>query len=84
MTIRFFCLGFFALAAAAVHAETTLRVGEPIAFVVIDSDRNGYVSRVEARSINTVETRFERADANSDGLLDEDEYGAISDSEAGN
>lgn len=76
-------LGILVLAGTA-QAETTLRSGQPIAFNSIDSDRNGYVSRVEARSINPVESRFERADVNSDGLLDADEYVAISGSEVSN
>lgn len=64
-----------ALAATQAAAET-LAAGRDriIGFTQIDSDNNGYVSRVEARSISPVETNFERADANKDGLLDRDEY----------
>jgi len=47
---------------------------EPIAFGRIDSDHNGYVSRVEARSVVGVESRFDMADRNKDGLLDREEY----------
>jgi hypothetical protein len=63
------CSGYcFAVDQIAVGSD------ELIAFVIIDSDRNGYVSRVEARSIAAVESRFESADTNRDGLLDEKEY----------
>ena len=58
------------LAAAVV----TARSGEPVDFINIDSDHNGYVSRVEARSVSAVENQFDLADTNQDGLLDKDEY----------
>lgn len=45
-----------------------------VPFSRIDSDHNGYVSRVEARSIVVVETRFDAADKNDDSLLDREEY----------
>ncbi len=45
-----------------------------VSFVHIDSDHNGYVSRVEARSVTGVEQTFESADVNRDGLLDRGEY----------
>ena len=48
-----------------------------VAFSQIDSDNNGYVSRVEARSVKVVETRFDSADTNKDGLLDRREYTAV-------
>lgn len=54
--------------------SVTARSGEPVAFTVIDSDHNGYVSRVEARSVSVVENQFDMADTNQDGLLDKDEY----------
>ena len=63
------CGSFFAADQVAAGSDEP-----PISFVIIDSDRNGYVSRVEARSITAVESRFESADTNQDGLLDEQEY----------
>jgi hypothetical protein len=45
-----------------------------VSFVHLDSDHNGYVSRVEARSITVVEQEFDSADVNHDGLLDQSEY----------
>ncbi len=45
-----------------------------VAFNRIDSDHNGYVSRVEARSIVVVEKYFDAVDRNGDGLLDREEY----------
>jgi len=48
-----------------------------VAFVDTDTDHNGYVSRVEARSVVLVENAFDSADANDDGLLDRGEYTAV-------
>ena len=48
-----------------------------VSFHEIDSDRNGYVSRVEARSVVVVENAFDSADANGDGLLDRREYRSV-------
>jgi hypothetical protein len=45
-----------------------------VEFSSIDSDRNGYVSRVEARSIYGVERVFDSADTDRDGLLNSREY----------
>ncbi|HHJ13220.1 MAG TPA: hypothetical protein ENJ79_02430 [Gammaproteobacteria bacterium] len=45
-----------------------------VAFADLDSDRNGFVSRVEARSVSGVEQIFDTADINRDGLLDRHEY----------
>lgn len=45
-----------------------------VEFSSIDSDHNGYVSRVEARSIYGVESAFDSADTNRDGLLNSLEY----------
>lgn len=51
-------------------------VRERVAFSRLDSDHNGYVSKVEARSIVATE-QFVAADENRDGLLDHDEYAAL-------
>jgi hypothetical protein len=48
-----------------------------VSFNDIDSDDNGYVSRVEARSVVVVESAFDSADANGDGLLDRGEYMSV-------
>lgn len=45
-----------------------------VEFDYIDSDHNGYVSRVEARSIYGVERSFDSADLDRDGLLNAREY----------
>jgi len=45
-----------------------------VAFNHLDSDNNGYVSRVEARTIVSVERVFDSVDINRDGLLDRREY----------
>ena len=48
-----------------------------VAFNRIDSDHNGYVSRVEARSVRVVEAVFDSADIDRDGLLNRDEYTSV-------
>jgi len=48
-----------------------------VSFHDIDSDNNGYVSRVEARSVAFVENAFDSADADRDGLLDRGEYTTV-------
>ncbi len=48
-----------------------------VRFRDIDSDRNGYVSRVEARSVTAVENAFDSADVDSNGLLDRAEYASV-------
>jgi len=48
-----------------------------VAFHDIDSDHNGYVSRIEARSVAVIENAFNSADANRDGLLDSGEYKSV-------
>jgi len=68
-----------ALVAPTVLAELAVSVDADgfVAFEQIDSDRNGYVSHVEARSVAAVETRFDSADTNGDGLLDHSEYTSV-------
>ncbi len=64
------------LLVAPGYADTSVSVDAYglVAFVHIDSDHNGYVSRVEARSVSGVESAFDSADLNRDGLLDQGEY----------
>jgi hypothetical protein len=68
-----------ALVAPTVLAELAVSVDADgfVAFEQIDSDHNGYVSHVEARSVAAVETRFYSADTNGDGLLDQSEYTSV-------
>ena len=67
------------LVATPVQAEPSVSVDAYgfIAFNRIDSDHNGYVSRVEARSVGAVEAAFEAADINQDGLLSQSEYTSV-------
>ena len=64
------------LAVTQAYADPVVSVDRHglVAFVHLDSDHNGYVSRVEARSIAGVERAFDKADTNRDGLLDKGEY----------
>ena len=68
-----------ALVVAQSIADSTVTVDAQgfVAFHDIDSDHNGYVSRVEARSVVVVENAFDSADANRDGLLDSGEYTSV-------
>ena len=73
--------GFLSLAlmAPVAMAESSVSVdsGGFVEFEQIDSDHNGYVSRVEARSVVPVEAGFDWADSDGDGLLDRSEYTAV-------
>lgn len=66
----FLALPGFAVGDAAVSVDASGFVE----FATLDSDRNGYVSRVEARSVRGVEAHFSAADDDRDGLLDRREY----------
>jgi len=74
------------LAAAPTLAEQGVSVDATgfVAFSRIDSDHNGYVSRVEARSVGAVEAAFDQADSNRDGLLSQGEYARVRPSQATN
>lgn len=70
------CIGWTLLLAAMAPAGAAPQappVRDPVVFSRIDSDHNGYVSRVEARPIAAA-GHFNTADENRDGLLDHAEY----------
>jgi len=70
------CIGWTLLLAAVAPAAAATQpppARDPVAFSRIDSDHNGYVSRVEASPI-VAAGHFDAADENSDGLLDHEEY----------
>jgi hypothetical protein len=60
-------------------AETPVSVDAEglVRFHDIDSDDNGYVSRVEARSVAAVENAFDSVDVDGNGLLDRAEYTSV-------
>lgn len=61
-----------ALAAASpVNAEPSAENPE---FVKLDSNRDGFISRDEARRIRDFDKAFAEADSNRDGRLDPDEF----------
>ena len=64
------------LLTAPVNAESVASVDAAgfAPFKRLDSDHNGYVSRVEARIAMGLHEIFDTADANDDGLLDRKEY----------
>jgi len=64
------------LVAAQAGAESVASVDASgfAPFPRLDSDHNGYVSRVEARIASGLHEVFDLADANHDGLLDRKEY----------
>lgn len=49
----------------------------------LDKNRDGFVSRDEARDANELNTRFAELDRNNDGKLSRDEYNAINQGSAG-
>jgi hypothetical protein len=75
--VQLFCL--FCLLTVPVGAEPVASVDESgfIPFARLDSDDNGYVSRVEAGIASGIREAFDAADANRDGLLDRHEYPAV-------
>jgi hypothetical protein len=49
----------------------------------LDKNRDGFVSRDEAKDASELNTRFTELDANNDGKLSRDEYGKVSQGSAG-
>jgi Ca2+-binding EF-hand superfamily protein len=70
---------FLSVIASQACAESPVSVDANghVAFSRLDSDSNGYVSRVEARSVVVVEQAFDSADSNRDGLLNREEYTSV-------
>ena len=73
LPVWFMVGGMLAVPVAAEQAVSVNAYGF-VAFNHIDSDHNGYVSRVEARFVGAVEAVFDSADTNRDGLLNRNEY----------
>lgn len=57
--------------ASTVQAESSAQSAE---FSKLDTNRDGYISRDEARGIKNFGTSFVEADGNRDGRLDPDEF----------
>ena len=72
----FFRVCLLCLLSASALAESVVLVDASgyVSFARLDSDRNGYVSRVEARIATAISEEFDAADVNRDGLLDREEY----------
>lgn len=68
------CLLSASLNAESVTSFASVDAAGFAPFGGLDSDRNGYVSRVEARIATGLHDVFDSADANDDGLLDRAEY----------
>jgi hypothetical protein len=68
------CLLSAPLSAESVTSFASVDAAGFAPFARLDSDRNGYVSRVEARIAAGLHDVFDSADANDDGLLDRNEY----------
>ena len=67
-----FAAGLIGSAAAAGPSETS---SQPSAeFKKLDANRDGYLSRDEARKIRDFDKAFKEADDNRDGRLDADEF----------
>ena len=59
---------------AALLAGAAAAAGDAPEFTVIDKDKNGYVSREEARTAPEIMELFARVDSNKDGQLSTAEY----------
>ena len=68
------CLLSAPLSAEPVASFASVDAAGFAPFRGLDSDNNGYVSRVEARIATGLHDAFDSADANNDGLLDRNEY----------
>jgi hypothetical protein len=68
------CLLSAPLSAESVASFASVDAAGFAPFRGLDSDHNGYVSRVEARIATGLHDMFDAADANDDGLLDRNEY----------
>ena len=68
------CLLSAPLSAESVSSFASVDAAGFAPFGGLDSDHNGYVSRVEARIATGLHDVFDAADANDDGLLDRNEY----------
>ena len=75
--VYLFC--FLFLLSLGVVAEPVVSVDASgfVPFNRLDSDDNGYVSRIEAGIATSVRDAFDAADVNRDGLLDRDEYPTV-------
>jgi hypothetical protein len=69
-----FCLLCLATLLASAEPVASVDASGFAPFHRLDSDGNGYVSRVEARIAVGLHEVFDAADANHDGLLDRSEY----------
>jgi hypothetical protein len=69
-----FCLLSAPLSAESVTSFASVDAAGFAPFGGLDSDHNGYVSRVEARIATGLHDVFDSADTNDDGLLDRNEY----------
>ena len=60
-------------------AATAAASAQPVEFEILDRNRDGYVSRVEAAAAPEIVKRFAQFDLNKDRLLSRDEYLAACD-----
>ena len=73
-----FVLALMALCTAAcVVAEPLAPQDRPEAFRILDTDKDGFLSRQEAAVEPEVAANFDRADRNRDGKLSPEEFEAV-------
>lgn len=68
------CLSILFAAPLALAASAAFGAAS---FAELDADKDGYVSKVEARKDRAVEAGFAAADRNKDGRLDRAEFATI-------
>jgi Ca2+-binding EF-hand superfamily protein len=75
-----------AAAASAANdnpATKSAAIGGSERFDQLDRNRDGYISRDEAKDAEELNTRFSELDVNNDGKLSRDEYGSLKTSASG-
>ena len=78
-----FALPAAALASAAGDNIAVAQSGSDARFDALDRNRDGFISRDEAKDASELNTRFSELDRNNDDKLSREEYGALNASARG-
>jgi hyperosmotically inducible protein len=74
MNIKLSLLLCSALVVLSAQAQDNAKTGPNAGFVQLDTNKDNFLSRSEARANKGLSKVFSKADLNKDGKLDEDEY----------